>query len=49
MNMILGLKQWLFERLLSILCLLAVGGMYQIGSIWYSNLQMIGSAYGISI
>lgn len=49
MDMIISLKQWVFERLLSILCLGAVGGMYQIGSIWYANLRMIGNAYGISI
>lgn len=49
MNMVYALKQWLFERMLSILSVAALGAMYQVGTIWYENLRLIGSAYGISI
>jgi len=49
MNIIHNLRQWIFEHLIAFMGMGACGILYEVGSIWYQNARIVGSAYGYSI
>jgi|GEM_PF-6873520 len=42
-----GLRQWMFEQTLPVLCLACLGMLYVGGTVWYENICFICTAYGL--